>query len=169
VIAVAPARAALVLVLAAAVACEGRRRAPDRCAGEDRTIVVDTAEHELLLCEAGRTARTFDVALGRGGVGKRKEGDRRTPLGAYPLGEPRPSARFGTFVPIGYPTAEQAASGLTGSDVGIHGPRRTLAFLGGANVLLDWTLGCVAVGTDAEIEAIAAWVREQHAARVVLR
>lgn len=129
------------------------------CAGRARAVIVSTRARELRLCERGKTSRTFAVALGTGGDDKRVRGDARTPLGTYPLGAPRASASFGTFIPLGYPTAQQRRQGFTGSDVGLHGPGRDSRFLGAVNTSVDWTLGCIAVASDREIEEVAAFVR----------
>lgn len=142
---------------------------PDPCAGLGTVLLVETARHELRQCEAGATRRTWPVALGSGGLDKRREGDARTPLGRYPLGVPRGSASFGTFIPVGYPTPEQARKGYTGSAIGIHGPARAWRHLGAANVATDWTLGCIALASDPAIESVAAWVRGQSVRQVVLR
>jgi len=138
------------------------------CAAEGHLVVVETRAHTLWLCSERRAVGRFKVALGRRGLDKRREGDGRTPLGTYFLGSPRPSARFGTFIPIGYPTPEQSARGSTGKNVGIHGPDRRATWLGALTTWIDWTAGCVATGTDEEIRAVAAFVRERHP-RVVLR
>jgi murein L,D-transpeptidase YafK len=138
------------------------------CAVDGNIVLVDTRTRTLWLCSARRAAARFKVALGRGGLDKKREGDGRTPIGTYSLGEPRPSSRFGTFIPIGYPTAEQRAQGLTGKDVGIHGPERRAAWLGSLSTWIDWTAGCVATGTDDEIAVVAAFVRE-WSPRIVLR
>jgi hypothetical protein len=61
-------------------------------------------------------------------------------------------------VPVLYPTPEQAKLGSTGSDVGVHGPHRAFLWLRHATVLSDWTAGCIAVGTDAEVQSIAKWI-----------
>jgi hypothetical protein len=134
------------------------------CPPRGTTIAVDTGSHDLWLCSDGTPEARFTVALGRGGIGKRRQGDERTPLGTYPVGEPRPSSLYGIFIPIGYPTPDQAARGWTGSAVGIHGPPRGVKyrFTG-----LDWTAGCVATGTDAEAEEIAEWVRERRPVVVI--
>jgi len=94
------------------------------------------------------------------GVGKQRQGDARTPLGHYGLGPPRGSQNFHIFVPVQYPTPAQARMGFTGSAIGIHGPPRgwSLTELA-ALVARDWTIGCIAVETDADIEAVAAWIR----------
>jgi hypothetical protein len=151
----------LLVLLCGPAAADAAPRAPcDAAAG--RLVVVDTAAHTLWLCSDRRVVGRFEVALGRGGLDKRREGDGRTPLGAYALGSPRPSARFGTFVPIGYPTAGQRARGFTGRNVGIHGPDRRATWLKRLSTWIDWTAGCVATGTDEEMRAIAAFVRERR-------
>jgi L,D-transpeptidase-like protein len=126
------------------------------CPAEGDAIAIDTAAHHLWLCSDGTPGARYTIALGRGGLGKRQAGDERTPLGTYPVGDPRPSSLYGVFIPIGYPTPAQAARGFSGGSVGIHGPPRGVTYRATG---LDWTLGCVATGTDAEVEAIAEWVR----------
>jgi hypothetical protein len=149
---------------AAAAADQGASPCPP--AGE--TVLVLTEARALWLCTGGEPEARFTVALGRGGIGKRRRGDGRTPLGSYALGAPRPSARYGTFIPISYPTAAQASHGFTGSAVGIHGPPRGMEAGAYPVTELDWTLGCIATGTDAEVEAIAGFVRA-HRASIVIR
>jgi murein L,D-transpeptidase YafK len=139
------------------------------CAPDQTAIVVDTAVHQLSLCERGARKRSFSIALGRNGTGKRSAGDRKTPLGTYALGTPRPSDRFGIFIPVGYPTAEQARRGLSGGEIGVHGPRRNLRWLGRLHNLFDWTRGCIAVASDSEIAEIADWVAGLHVAIIHLR
>lgn len=70
------------------------------------------------------------------------------------------------FVPIGYPTESQRASGATGGAIGVHGPRRSFAWAGGWNATVDWTRGCVAVATDEAITKIAAWVARHPGAPI---
>src|SRR5512146_550072 len=94
------------------------------CPASGDAVVVHTATRHLWLCSDGTPAARYAVALGRGGIGKRRRGDGRTPLGTYPLGVPRQSARYGMFIPIASPTSDQAANGFTGAAVGIHGPPR---------------------------------------------
>lgn len=138
------------------------------CPPSGDTIVVVTPRRELWLCTAGLPAAQFTVAFGRSGVGKRRRGDGRTPLGTYALGAPRPSARYGTFIPIAYPTPEQAARGFTGGAVGIHGPPRGMDASEYPVTGVDWTLGCIATGSDEEVGAIADFVRDRRP-RVVIR
>ncbi len=131
----------------------------DPCATRSTAIVVDTKKDRLWLCEEGRSKKRYSVAIGSGGTAKSAEGDKKTPVGSYSVGEPRPSKEFGTFIPIGYPTDEQRKHGASGGAVGIHGPKRRFAWAGRANVWLNWTRGCIAVATDAEIREIASWVQ----------
>lgn len=130
------------------------------CQSHETGILVNVRWHELQLCDDGRALARHKVALGAGGIGKRRMGDGKTPLGRYPLGAPRPSQHFGTFVPVGYPTPAQQNQGFTGNAVGIHGPPRGVS--GALGTSVDWTAGCIAVGSDDEIEAISAWVRRMH-------
>ena len=170
--------AATVLILGgvcAAAAALGARApavavAPaDICAGTDARIVVQLNQHMLALCDKAQTVQTFSVRLGRGGIGKTREGDGKTPVGVYPLGAPRSSNRFGTFIPIGYPTDEQRKLGYTGSAVGVHGPARWVKWLGSLVNTFDWSDGCVGVARDTEIETIARWVSATSAQTIELR
>ncbi len=154
------------LALAGPGAADDPGASPCPPAGD--TIVILTDARALWLCAAGAPAARFPVALGRSGTGKRHRGDGRTPLGTYALGAPRPSAKFGTFIPISYPTREQAAHGFTGGAVGIHGPPRGMDAPAYPVTEIDWTLGCIATGTDEEVGEIAAFVRA-HRARVVIQ
>jgi murein L,D-transpeptidase YafK len=144
-----------------AVALAGCHAAPLQCP-RDTVIVVDTDRHRMGLCESGKLVRELPVALGEGGVGKHREGDRRTPRGSYPLGEPRPSAKFHVFVPIGYPTTDQRALGMSGTDIGIHGPSRKRKWLGSWSSWTDWTYGCIALATDDAIDGVVDWIEAYH-------
>jgi murein L,D-transpeptidase YafK len=138
------------------------------CPASGAVVLVDTASRTLCLCNRGEMQGQFRVALGRGGVAKQAEGDGRTPIGAYGLSEARPSSRFGLFLPVGYPTPEQEKLGYTGSAVGVHGPHVAFFWLRHATVWLNWTAGCIAVGTQSDIEAIAEWVHSTGAREIVI-
>ena len=143
---------------------------PSTCAPAETAVVIDTRAHRMHLCAAGKIDRTFAVALGTRGVGKQREGDMRTPIGRYGLGPPRASQNFHIFVPVQYPTPAQARMGFTGGAIGIHGPPRGWTTFAGLAMLVaqDWTAGCIAVATDADIEAVAAWVRKLQVKEVRL-
>lgn len=134
----------------------------DPCPPSGSAVAVVTRKREIWLCVDGAPLARIPVALGQRSGDKRKKGDRRTPLGTYTLGEPRPSGTYGTFIPIDYPTREQAAQGRSGSGLGIHGPPRGKSEPHYPVTAVDWTDGCVATGTDADIERIAAFVRQRQ-------
>jgi TonB family protein len=138
------------------------------CPNSSSLVVVDTAARVLCLCRDGHEAGRFRVALGRGGLGKRLELDGKTPLGRYPLGAAIHSSRFYLFLPVGYPTPEQRARGYSGSAIGVHGPHLGFVWLGHWTALLDWTQGCIAVGTQGEVEKIARWVATRPGVEIVL-
>lgn len=155
-----------VVVVAALAALAAPPAAADdlvACDAGATTILVDTSTRVLTLCERGKVAATYPVAIGGGGVGKEQEGDGKTPLGTYPLGAPRRSRAYDTFIPIGFPTAAQRERGVTGGAIGIHGPDRRLRALGRVAVALGWTRGCVAVSSDVEVRSIARWVSVNRA------
>ena len=140
---------------------------PDACA-HAAIIWVATKEHRLYTCEAKTIVRWYDVRLGRHGTGKTKAGDGKTPLGTYPLGSPRGSKKYGTFIPVGYPTAEQSRRGFSGDAVGIHGPLRSVRWLGHAVNWLDTSDGCIGLATDDEMSTLSEWVRSRRVRTVVI-
>jgi murein L,D-transpeptidase YafK len=146
---------------------ELRPRVDGNCPDAGPAVAVLTRKRELWLCNDGAPAQRFQVALGQRGLDKRRKGDGRTPLGTYSLGTPRPSGQFGIFIPIEYPTREQSRQGHTGGTVGIHGPPRGKAEPAYPSTAFDWTLGCVATGTDEDIEVIARFVRERQPVVVI--
>lgn len=139
---------------------------PERCAGKGTAIYVVATQRMLWLCEAGHATDSVPVALGRGGVDKRVEGDAKVPLGEYRLGAPVPSKAYHLFIPVGYPTPSQRRRGFTGGAIGVHGPIRSQQ--GPVSTNIDWTLGCIAVGTDAEIGRVADWLRTTGAGRIII-
>ena len=161
--------AAAMVVALAPVACNHSARAAGPCAAPDARIVVDTGAHRLALCDRDKETAAFGVRIGSGGVGKSKEGDDKTPLGIYPLGAPRQSPQYGTFIPIGYPTLEQKKRGFTGGSIGVHGPDRRVRWMGGLVNTFDTTSGCVGIATDGEMNKIAAWVKSASARTIELR
>ena len=144
---------------------ESKRRL---CPGSGNIVVVDTTTRVLCLCRDGQEDGRFRVAIGRGGPGKRSTLDGKTPLGRYHLGVAIPSSRFHLFLPIGYPTPDQRARGYTGIAIGVHGPDRRFAWLGHWTALPNWTQGCIAVGTQGEVEQIARWVGAQRDGEILL-
>jgi murein L,D-transpeptidase YafK len=131
-------------------------------------INVDTTEHLLNICKKGAVIRTFRVALGYKGVGKKQAGDNKTPIGLYGLAYPRKSNQFKVFIPILYPTTKQSASGYTGRDVGIHGPTQSPVFFSWLSNLPSSTRGCIAVGKNNYIDYVANWVKTHPGTKVLI-
>ncbi len=122
----------------------------------------------MALCENGKETGTFAVRIGKHGTGKSREGDGKTPLGRYALGEPRASVHYRLFVPIEYPTPEQRKLGFTGGAVGVHGPDRRVRWLGALVNTFDTTDGCIGLATDGEMQTVANWVREHRVKEIVI-
>lgn len=131
-------------------------------------INVHTKKRILNICKQGTVIKTFKVALGFKGVGKKRTGDNKTPIGLYGLSYPRKSTQFKVFIPISYPTSKQVAAGYTGRDVGIHGPTQSSHLFGWLNNLPSATRGCVAVGKNNHIEYVANWVKTHPGTKVLI-
>lgn len=131
-------------------------------------INVHTAKRVLNICKHGTVVKTFKVALGYKGVGKKQAGDNKTPIGLYGLAHPRKSTQFKVFIPILYPTAKQLAAGYTGRDVGLHGPTQSSSLFSWLNNLPYSTRGCIAVGKNNHIEYVANWVKANPGAKVLI-
>ena len=131
-------------------------------------INVHTATRILNICKRGTVIKTFKIALGYKGVGKRQAGDNKTPIGLYGLAYPRKSTQFKIFIPILYPTSKQLAAGYTGRDVGIHGPTQSPSLLSWLNNLPSSTRGCIAVGKNNYIEYVANWVKANPGTKVLI-
>ena len=134
-------------------------------------INVHTTKRILNICKHGTVIKTFNVALGYKGIGKKQTGDNKTPIGLYGLAHPRKSTQFKVFIPILYPTSKQLAAGYTGRDVGIHGPTQSFSWFSWfswLNNLPNSTHGCIAVGKNNHIEYVANWVKANPGAKVLI-
>jgi len=122
-------------------------------------IVVDKIEKQLVLYRHGKPAKSYPVVLGRVPGRKLYESDRRTPSGLYRVTAKRPHAKYGRFLDLDYPNAEDVAqyrAALAGGLVpakyrgSIHGPGGLVGIHGSDDEKLnrlgiDWTLGCVSL------------------------
>jgi murein L,D-transpeptidase YafK len=121
-------------------------------------VVIEKAARELHLIQAGKTFRTFKIALGMMPVGdKKKEGDFRTPEGRYVLDGRKQNSDYFLAIHISYPDpADLREATQLGVDPGgaimIHGqpnvPTRSEAYYR----TQDWTNGCIAVSNSDMID-----------------
>ena len=123
------------------------------------SVLVLKKDHVLELLRGGKIIRTYKVALGRGGLApKEREGDGRTPEGNYVIDSRNEASHYHKALHISYPNAKDrehaARLGVQpGGAIMIHGLPNGMGWVGTAQRLYDWTLGCIAV-TDAEIDEI---------------
>lgn len=122
-------------------------------------LVVEKGARRLSAYSGSTLLRSYAVSLGRDPVGpKVREGDRRTPEGRYSIDHHNPTSAFHRALHVSYPsqsdvTRARAGGYAPGGDIMVHGMRNGLGWLGRAHLLVDWTVGCVAV-TDPEIEEL---------------
>lgn len=92
------------------------------------------------------------MSIGRGGIGKERSGDRRTPLGVYFVTEQLDTSRlhekYGvTAFPLDYPNVWDQKLGRTGDGIWVHGVDPQ----GGTRPPLD-TDGCIALPNERILE-----------------
>jgi murein L,D-transpeptidase YafK len=128
-------------------------------------VVVYKQQRILKLLSGGDTVRQYSIALGFNPQGhKRREGDGRTPEGAYRIDWRNEHSNFHLSLHIDYPRPtdySQQADGLAtsaisadpGRDIMIHGLPNGISANQIGHPSVDWTSGCIAV-TNAEIEEI---------------
>ena len=148
---------ALMMIAAVPFLDEPRAPLPDRLTAD--SILVEKSLHRLSLFKDGELLRTYRVALGRGGSEpKSREGDARTPEGAYFIDHRNPHSVAHRALHISYPSTTDVAAARArgvnaGSDIEIHGIRNGLGWLGRLHRAFDWTAGCIAV-TNGEMDEI---------------
>ncbi|MBI2959730.1 MAG: L,D-transpeptidase family protein [Betaproteobacteria bacterium] len=98
--------------------------------GQENAIVVDAERSRVYVYEnaggAPRLVQNFYTSLGKNGVDKLRQGDRRTPLGVYYVTAQIPGRKlpdlygWGAF-PISYPNEWDRMAGKTGYGIWVHG------------------------------------------------
>jgi murein L,D-transpeptidase YafK len=122
-------------------------------------IVVEKSKRTLKLMDGTKTLKTYKVALGGQPVGaKDRQGDHKTPEGAYSVDAKNLNSQFYKALHISYPNQADRANarklGVSpGGDVEIHGLGSKWGWLGAKHRLTDWTDGCIAL-TNEEIDEI---------------
>ncbi len=127
--------------------------------------MVNKSKRELLLYVGGKLHRSYKIALGRNPIGpKARQGDGKTPEGAYTINGRNAASAYHRSLRISYPSAADRLRAKQqgvdpGGDIMIHGLPNGRGLIGALHRLYDWTDGCIAV-TDAEIEEIWLLVRD---------
>ena len=122
-------------------------------------VLVHKAKRLLELKRAGRTVRSFRIALGRNPVGpKLKEGDGRTPEGVYTLDWRNSDSAFYRSIHVSYPGPwdyhRAVRWGVSPGDmIMIHGLPNDAGEAARLHPSVDWTNGCIAV-TNEEMDQI---------------
>ena len=139
------------------------------CPNQESRVIVLAKSHKLFLCEDSKVIKAYDVRLAQKGIGKKKAGDKKLPIGVYNLGTPRKSEQFGIFIPVGYPNTQERNQGYTGGSIGIHGPIRWARFLGSLVNWFDTTRGCIGIASDEEMKEISDWMSKAKASVVEIK
>jgi len=162
-----------IITLLVFVSCQVEVESQYECNNDTNYIAVDTSRKTLTLCEQGAASNVFRVMIGKNGPGKTKKGDMKTPIGEYSLARPRSSiSGFRTFIHIVYPNARDVARGSTGGSIGIHGPSSRYDSIDGLPALtwlqreFGWTLGCISLTTNDDIDEIESWVIENDVKKI---
>ncbi len=122
-------------------------------------IKIIKSERKLFTYSKGKLLKTYKIALGKNPIGQKlKEGDDKTPEGAYEITAKNPKSAYHLSLKISYPNPKQIEeakklSTNPGGDIMIHGIKNGLGFIGKYHSLIDWTQGCIAVSSK-EIEEI---------------
>ena len=98
-------------------------------AEQENLIVVDTAKSRLYLFKkvdgALQYAADYYVTVGKNGVGKQTQGDKRTPLGVYFAGtkltQPLDDIYGDAAYPLNYPNEIDQHQNKNGSGIWLHG------------------------------------------------
>ena len=123
-------------------------------------VAVDTSRSRLYVLEnqpgGPRLIAHHYVSIGSQGVGKREEGDQRTPLGTYYITTKLDGKQLGDFygagaLPLNYPNDHDRRLGRTGANIWLHGtPSAQFARAPRS------TNGCIVLAND----DLARWLRE---------
>lgn len=137
----------------------------------DRLRLI-TSERRLELWREGTLLRSYRVSLGSAADAgpKRREGDERTPEGAYVIDWRNPRSMAHLSLHISYPAphdeARARADGVRpGGDIMIHGLPNGWGWLAPLHHRWDWTDGCIGV-TNAQMQEI--WSRVPNGTRIEL-
>lgn len=122
-------------------------------------ILIEKNERRLTLFSKGKVLKTYKTALGGNPDGpKERQGDNKTPEGAYVIDSRNRGSLYHLSLHVSYPNDKDKKRakqlGVSpGGDIMIHGIKNGFSWVGALHTEVDWTKGCIAV-TDEEIEEI---------------
>jgi murein L,D-transpeptidase YafK len=122
------------------------------------SVVVQKSERRLLLIRDGRVFRSYRVSLGLSPTGhKEREGDFRTPEGAYSLTRRNSRSDFFLSIQVSYPNDQDARRARAkgdrpGGNIMIHGLPNVLRYARERYLANDWTDGCIALSNEDMLE-----------------
>ena len=128
-------------------------------------VVVYKSRRELHLMRNGERLKRYTVALGGNPIGhKTRQGDNKTPEGAYVLDWRNPNSQFHLSLHVSYPNdTDRTLAAARGIDPGgyimIHGLPNGRGAGDVSHPVRDWTNGCIAV-TNQEMDEIWAKVTD---------
>lgn len=135
-------------------------------------IKVYKGERRMTLLRDGAVIGTYRIALGGNGDGghKSREGDQKTPEGAYIIDWRNPRSMAHLSLHVSYPnTADQSAADTAGyapgGNIMIHGLPNGWGWLASVHHLWDWTDGCIGV-TNTEMREI--WSKVPNGTPIVI-
>lgn len=122
-------------------------------------ILIEKGDRRLTLFSRNEALKSYRIALGGAPSGpKEREGDNKTPEGAYVIDSKNGNSQYHLSLHISYPNERdkkraQELGVSPGGDIMIHGIKNGFSWVGDSQADADWTRGCVAV-SDEEIEEI---------------
>lgn len=156
-------------------------------ADDQYVLVISKSLQEMRIMNGDEIVKQFYVAHGRGGKGtKKKQGDKKTPLGTYEIVALKDSDKFHYFMHINYPSLPDTWAGYKdgiinadelhaittaikkndvppqntklGGFIGLHGLGRTTKKKLAIHNALNWTEGCIAM-TNEQIDHLRKYAR----------
>jgi len=120
-------------------------------------VKVDKSENKMYLLDNGKVVKEYHVAFGANPEGhKQKEGDEKTPEGAYTLDYKKEDSSFYRAMHISYPNKTDIANAESnnvsaGGFIMVHGQRNWLSWFASITQRFNWTNGCIAL-TNSEMD-----------------
>lgn len=117
-------------------------------------VKVEKSQRKMFLYVGEQLLKTYHVALGGNPIGhKQKEGDSRTPEGAYVLDYIKEDSAYYRSMHISYPNKNDIKNAKKRGDkpggfIMIHGQKNGFGHLAAATQKFDWTDGCIALTNE---------------------